>query len=525
MAAVQDSARVQRSSRLDEFLGRLNWSPERLAREINQLHGTEMVSLKAPYHWLRGSYPRGDMPDIVAGILSAQLTEDIDAGQIWLSVRPEVGLGPARASDPGHDGEAPPRAADLPTRGLGVLPHPAGAPDPAAPTHATGIPNRTTGIPAHGAGAPTHATGIPNHATGAPYYATGVPGHGAGAPTHAVSTLGHGADTPAQCLPDHGGDSSARAVGGGEEPALSPVPGAVDAAARMAAVLDWLAGAGGQVTTCGCCRRPIWPDLLRVVELRASQVLDLYEKYGGAAALDIAAADLASAHALAQSMSCDGRQARRLYRAIAQLSETAGLSAAQVGDPDGAHRQLLAGLWAAQVTGDRALGAQLIAALCETLPDSGREALRLISVAIHGARGCDERVGRRLRCRQALAYARLGDVAAFGPVAEALTVDALADRDDPGGAGLHVAELGLGWLDLDRPVEAARALEAGLALLGDRHPYKRLQFSSALALALLRVGQGESAGRVVTGIRGLAVHLRADLDGLLPTELREAVGT
>jgi hypothetical protein len=43
---------------LGECLARLEWAPDRLAREINRTAGKQVVSAKAPYHWLTAA-PRG----------------------------------------------------------------------------------------------------------------------------------------------------------------------------------------------------------------------------------------------------------------------------------------------------------------------------------------------------------------------------------------------------------------------------------------------------------------------------------
>jgi hypothetical protein len=64
-------------------LARLNWSPERLAREINRVAGAGTISAKAPYGWLHGSCPRGYLPHLVAQILARQLQVDLTAQQLW----------------------------------------------------------------------------------------------------------------------------------------------------------------------------------------------------------------------------------------------------------------------------------------------------------------------------------------------------------------------------------------------------------------------------------------------------------
>ncbi|WP_409181055.1 hypothetical protein F9C11_31855 [Amycolatopsis sp. VS8301801F10] len=71
------------ATELTGFLERLNWTPERLAREVNRLCGPGTVSAKAPYHWLRGSYPRRGIPEAVAKVLSEYLREPVEVAEIW----------------------------------------------------------------------------------------------------------------------------------------------------------------------------------------------------------------------------------------------------------------------------------------------------------------------------------------------------------------------------------------------------------------------------------------------------------
>ncbi|AHH97244.1 hypothetical protein GCM10010174_27400 [Kutzneria viridogrisea] len=83
---------------LAEFLDRLSWSPERLAREVNRLCGPGTVSAKAPYHWLRGAYPRRGIPEAVARVLSQHLSEPVEVGSIWPGAG-VVDTGPAQVPE------------------------------------------------------------------------------------------------------------------------------------------------------------------------------------------------------------------------------------------------------------------------------------------------------------------------------------------------------------------------------------------------------------------------------------------
>lgn len=75
---------------LRECLDRLEWAPERLAREINRTADKHVVSAKAPYHWLQGGTPRGTMPELAALTLSRALGERITAWQLWPGTRAQA---------------------------------------------------------------------------------------------------------------------------------------------------------------------------------------------------------------------------------------------------------------------------------------------------------------------------------------------------------------------------------------------------------------------------------------------------
>jgi hypothetical protein len=88
---------VQRSE-LAVLLKSLHWSPERLAREINRRYGRGTVSLKAPYGWTKGAFPRGQVSEFVAIVLSEHLGRVIVVSQIWPEHESPVPVG---FDDPG----------------------------------------------------------------------------------------------------------------------------------------------------------------------------------------------------------------------------------------------------------------------------------------------------------------------------------------------------------------------------------------------------------------------------------------
>jgi hypothetical protein len=75
---------------LGECLARLEWAPERLAREINRTAGKQVVSAKAPYHWLNGGTPRGTLPELAALTLSRALGGHVTAWQLWPGARSQA---------------------------------------------------------------------------------------------------------------------------------------------------------------------------------------------------------------------------------------------------------------------------------------------------------------------------------------------------------------------------------------------------------------------------------------------------
>lgn len=79
-----------KDSRLAISLEILQWTPERLAREINRRYGDGTVSLKAPYGWIKGAYPRGRVPGFVATILSESLGRVVEIRHIWPQRFPET---------------------------------------------------------------------------------------------------------------------------------------------------------------------------------------------------------------------------------------------------------------------------------------------------------------------------------------------------------------------------------------------------------------------------------------------------
>jgi hypothetical protein len=94
---------VSADSLLALCLEALEWSPERLAREINRTQGNGTISPKAPYGWLKGACPRGQLPQVVARLLSDRLDRQISPAELWPALR--SGQAVQVAADDGLTGE------------------------------------------------------------------------------------------------------------------------------------------------------------------------------------------------------------------------------------------------------------------------------------------------------------------------------------------------------------------------------------------------------------------------------------
>jgi hypothetical protein len=72
-------------------LARLQWSPERLALEINKKYVEGTISRKAPYNWLKGARPRRHLPRVVAEILTERPLTGRGTVAADCAVRPRPG--------------------------------------------------------------------------------------------------------------------------------------------------------------------------------------------------------------------------------------------------------------------------------------------------------------------------------------------------------------------------------------------------------------------------------------------------
>lgn len=109
----------QQRSPLADYLAELEWSPERLARQLNAVYGPGTAGATTPYAWLLGRVPRGRLPYRVAELLSARLGRTVTVGDLWPRLCP-VGPAPSAADQGGAVPSLPPGAAVV--MGLSSLP-------------------------------------------------------------------------------------------------------------------------------------------------------------------------------------------------------------------------------------------------------------------------------------------------------------------------------------------------------------------------------------------------------------------
>lgn len=278
------------------------------------------MSLKAPYGWAKGAYPRGQVPAFVASVLSDQLGRAIDVSQIWPQRFPDAEFGGV-----GDPGLGPPWSEE-------------------------------------------HVDRILRPLVDRDEYENGK-----------------------------------------SPPPSEPVPGAV----LVSLAVDWLTAdnrpATGRSEGAELSAEPVdvlvgWIPRLR--RLSASQ--------SSALVMDWAVHELRWARHLTKEAAYDAPTGRRLYGAIAELTQLVGWLAEDLGQYVQAQQYLLAALLASALAGDRNLGAGILVCLsCHLIKrGNGRDAQRLRKLADIGM---DEAVPGVLRSllasRETGVHARFGELA------------------------------------------------------------------------------------------------------------------
>ncbi|MEU6482593.1 transcriptional regulator [Streptomyces sp. NPDC046887] len=203
---------------------------------------------------------------------------------------------------------------------------------------------------------------------------------------------------------------------------------------------------------------------------------------------------------------------RRLFAAVARLTELAGYMAVDTGQPGLAQRYYIQALRLAQAADDRAYGGYVLAASMSHLAaelGNPREIAQLARAAQEGARGrVTPRAEAMFLAAEARGHALLGDARTCRDTASRAV--AALDRADPesGDDPEWIAhfdhaylsdELAHCWRDLGRSEEAERAANEALAALPETKARRR-----AIGLVLLasaQVQQREIEAACATGTR------------------------
>lgn len=213
---------------------------------------------------------------------------------------------------------------------------------------------------------------------------------------------------------------------------------------------------------------------------------------------------------------------RELFGAVARLTELAGYTAVDTGQPGLAQRHYIQALRLSQAAGDRAYGGYVLAASMSHLAaelDSPREIAQLARAAQEGTKGqVTPRTSAMFHAAEARGHATLGDSRECQRAAgRALTAMEQAERstdagDDPPWIGHFDAayladELAHCHRDLGQPAPAARRAQEALAGHPERRTRRRAIDLLLLAEARLQQRELDQA----CGIAAQAARLLADM--------------
>ncbi|MFD8592656.1 transcriptional regulator [Streptomyces sp. NPDC059637] len=226
---------------------------------------------------------------------------------------------------------------------------------------------------------------------------------------------------------------------------------------------------------------------------------------------------------------------RLLFSAVARLTELAGYTAVDTGQPGLAQRYYIQALRLAQAAGDRAYGGYVLAAGMSHLAaqlGTPREVAQLARAAQEGVRGRASATAQAMFCAaEARGHALTGDTAAFEDAA-GRAVDAM-ERSRPEEDPDWIAHFDHAYLadelahchrDLGRPEAAARYAEEALA----GHPEKRTRRRAVdlLLLAGAQLDRRELEQACDTGARavGLLAGLRSGRGSEYLEDFRDRLG-
>ncbi|PZS28507.1 MAG: hypothetical protein DLM59_14585 [Pseudonocardiales bacterium] len=239
-------------------------------------------------------------------------------------------------------------------------------------------------------------------------------------------------------------------------------------------------------------------DLERVVEARRR----MDDAIGGGALLPAVREDLRLVVAMLDKAAYTERVGKRLHAAAAEFGRLAGFVAYDSNLPAVAQRYFLAGLRAAHVSGDRAIGANILGfmSIQSAHSTAPRDAVTLVESALQAESHLTPAVAASLHGRLAVGAARVGD-SATSRRAQDQAFELLArssPEDEPpwiywlGGA--HVEEFaGKSLLALGKPVDAEAHIRRAVALLDPGFSRDRAGLLCHLATARVRAGAVDQA--------------------------------
>jgi len=293
----------------------------------------------------------------------------------------------------------------------------------------------------------------------------------------------------------------------------------VAASALVEPSRDWLINGADQAVARNAGARVGDSDVDAIVAMTAA-LTDLDHRFGSGHVRPVVVHYLNSVVAGLLSGSYRESVGRRLFAAVARLTELAGYMAVDTGQPGLAQRYYIQALRLSQASGDRGYGGYVLAASMSHLAaqlGNPREIAQLARAAQEGARGQVPPRAQAMFCAaEARGHALMGDTRAFQTVAgQALaSLDRAGDsnNDDPD----WIAHFDQAYLsdelahcarDLGHGDDAARHASAAL----DGHPETRTRRRAIglLLLASARVQQREVEEACRTGQQ--AVDLLAGL--------------
>ncbi|MEV4411370.1 helix-turn-helix transcriptional regulator [Catellatospora sp. NPDC049609] len=157
--------------------------------------------------------------------------------------------------------------------------------------------------------------------------------------------------------------------------------------------------------------RHIGTSLVEALKTRVVALRHLDDTVSSSRLLPVITKELDAATALARDAAYGDAVGRRLFTAVGELAQLAGWVASDAGQYLKAKQLYLSGVSAAEVTGDRVLGAQLLSCLSYQIANVGRrdDALLIARSAVKGATGATPIVRALLLERYSWAAARLRD--------------------------------------------------------------------------------------------------------------------